>query len=214
MYLVERSKGITMKKGKCTKFLAGILCAAVVLADLGSAGLLSLAAEAESVQETEEQVEIDESVGSVLETEASVESIQVQSTERLENDTETENQTQKESVSEIVEIAEMVETETAAEDISESEVEEVETQAVLDADGNIASGAIDEDYGHITWVIDANGKLTVEGTGDFSKHQYSYTDYYYPECAPWYPYRESIKSTKVNVTKMIDTSFMFTGERR
>ncbi len=75
---------------------------------------------------------------------------------------------------------------------------------VLDADGNIASGVIDEDYGHITWVIDADGKLTVTGTGDFSLSS-SYNQ------APWYQYNSSIKSAKINVNGMTDTSYMFYG---
>ena len=35
------------------------------------------------------------------------------------------------------------------------------------ANGDIASGVIDESYGQITWRIDKNGHLTVEGWGDF-----------------------------------------------
>jgi len=201
-----------MKKGKRTKFLAGILCSALIFADLGSAGLLSLAAEAETVQEmetvqeTEEQTEIDENVSSNSQSESSVESAQMQSTENLEDDTEIENQIQTESVSENVETVEteLVETETVAEDISESEIEETETQVVLDADGNIASGEIDNYDGHIIWTIDADGNLFVTGTGDFSWP----TGSGYSR-APWYEYRGMIKSAKINVAEMIDASYMF-----
>ena len=153
-----------MKKGKGTKLLAGLLCAAVVLADLGSAGLLSLAAETEKVQETEVQTNISKNIGSEIESETSVESVQMQNAESLENNAETENQMPKESVSKNIETVETIETETVAEDICESEIEEAETQVVLDADGNIASGVIDEDYGHITWVIDANGQRRLLST--------------------------------------------------
>lgn len=54
------------------------------------------------------------------------------------------------------------------------------------AQGNIASGTSN----NVTWVIDANGKLTVSGTGDF----YS--------SPPWYDFATSIKSAEINVTSM------------
>ncbi len=115
-------------------------------------------------------------------------------------ETTTEHLTQAEGASENAEISETEMTETA--EISESETPETEMQVVLDADGNIASGVIDEDYGHITWVIDADGKLTVTGTGDFAE---------YPgrTKAPWYGYHDRIASAKINIADMTSASCMF-----
>lgn len=114
----------------------------------------------------------------------------------------------------------------AGEDIEESEKEKPDEKNAADmstelignaeerlslmtADDDIASGFVDEDYGHIAWVIDANGKLTVEGTGDFADPSTgSYLDY---SRAPWNTYPEylSIKSAEVNVSGMTDASYMF-----
>ncbi len=212
-----------MRKTHYTKLLAGFLCAAVLSADLMSAGFFSLAAEAaelsgaetQAAETADAQEEIFEDFSSVSETDAVIESTQMQSSEMAEMDTETEEAvsenagdaetamedlTQIEGTSENADTSEAEMTETT--DISESETQETETQVVLDADGNIASGVIDEDYGHITWVIDADGKLTVTGTGEFSDN-YGYNR------APWYEYTEAIKSAKINITDIVDTSWMF-----
>ena len=73
------------------------------------------------------------------------------------------------------------------------------------SDADIASGS----YEDITWVIDANGKLTVEGTGNFAEtfEPGSFESYY--RKAPWYKYRTEIKSANVDVSDMTDTSYMF-----
>ena len=70
--------------------------------------------------------------------------------------------------------------------------------------GDIAKGTVDESYGQITWVIDKEGKLSVTGTGDFS-------DVTTADRAPWYLYRSNIKSAEINVTGMINASYMFNG---
>lgn len=67
---------------------------------------------------------------------------------------------------------------------------------------DIASGIVDENYGHIEWVIDKNGKLTVSGWGD-------YATYFGEGVAPWYSYRDSIKSAEVNVSRMTVAARMF-----
>ncbi len=219
-----------MRKRNYVKLLAEFLCVAVLSADLMSAGLFSLAAETADVSGTEAQTaenadaqeEVSEVFSSVSETGAVIESAQMQSSEMMEKDAETEAEgfiqgetmsenagdmetttehlTQAEGASENAEISETEMTETA--EISESETQETETQVVLDADGNIASGVIDEDYGHITWVIDADGKLTVTGTGDFAE---------YPgrTKAPWYGYHDRIASAKINIADMTSASCMF-----
>ncbi len=64
---------------------------------------------------------------------------------------------------------------------------------------DIASGISND----IAWVIDANGKLTVEGTGDFKESSSEYMR------APWWSYCDSIKSATINVSGMTDASYMF-----
>ncbi len=220
-----------MRKRNYTRLLTGFLCAAVLSADLMSAGIFSSTAEATDISGTETQAEesadaqeeISEDFSSVSETDAVIESTQMQSSEMAEMDTETEevrsmqeetvsenagnaetateDLTQVEGTSENADTSETEMTETT--DISENETQETETQITLDADGNIASGVI-EDYGHITWVIDASGVLVITGTGDFS----------YPcgsgyNRTPWYEYRGEITSAKINISEMIDASYMF-----
>ena len=65
-----------------------------------------------------------------------------------------------------------------------------------DARGNIVSGV----DGNISWGIDADGKLTVSGTGDFSD---PYAD------KPWAPYRESILSAEITVSGMTNAYGLF-----
>ncbi|MBD5502473.1 MAG: BspA family leucine-rich repeat surface protein [Lachnospiraceae bacterium] len=57
-------------------------------------------------------------------------------------------------------------------------------------------------YENITWIIDRNGKLTVNGIGEFS-------DRYEEDRAPWYAYRKFIKTAEINVTDITDVSYMF-----
>ncbi len=62
-------------------------------------------------------------------------------------------------------------------------------------EGDIASGV----DGDITWRIDADGKLTVNGTGDFSTGSL------------WLQYWEQIISAEVNITGMTNVSDLFGG---
>ncbi|MCH5248911.1 MAG: BspA family leucine-rich repeat surface protein [Lachnospiraceae bacterium] len=72
--------------------------------------------------------------------------------------------------------------------------------------GYIAKGK----SGNITWSIDNNGKLLVEGTGDFEEEDYDEDDFYNEFArAPWYGYCTRIKFAEVNVTGMTDASWMF-----
>lgn len=59
-------------------------------------------------------------------------------------------------------------------------------------------------YEGITWKIEADGKLTVEGTGEFSKATST-------SRAPWYNYRKKIETAEIRVTGMQDASYMFYG---
>ncbi|MDE7133426.1 MAG: BspA family leucine-rich repeat surface protein [Lachnospiraceae bacterium] len=71
---------------------------------------------------------------------------------------------------------------------------------------NVKSG-FNGSFGAITWVIDVDGKLTVDGTGDFSDDD----GYFNQERAPWYDYADDIISAEVNVTDMTNASYMFNG---
>ncbi len=63
--------------------------------------------------------------------------------------------------------------------------------SVSAANGNIASGK----DGDITWVINADGELTISGSGDCSR--------------PWLDYNRSITSAKIDVTGMTDMWGLF-----
>ncbi|MBD5508484.1 MAG: BspA family leucine-rich repeat surface protein [Lachnospiraceae bacterium] len=60
----------------------------------------------------------------------------------------------------------------------------------------------------ISWKIDANGKLTVSGTGDWEN---KIVDSDSHRWTPWYDDIESIKTAEINVTGMTDASYMFYG---
>ena len=65
------------------------------------------------------------------------------------------------------------------------------------AEDDIAHGVTNE----ITWRIDKDGNLTVEGTGDYER----YNDHF----APWHKDTYKIKTAKIDVTGMMDASYMF-----
>lgn len=67
-------------------------------------------------------------------------------------------------------------------------------------EGTIAGGS----YGNVIWKIDAAGKLTVEGTGEFTGSSGS-------DRAPWYASRGSITAAEIQVTDMKNASAMFYG---
>lgn len=84
--------------------------------------------------------------------------------------------------------------------IDQDNVTLIITICLKDMESDIASGS----YKNITWTIDTAGKLTVMGRGEFS----AAIDF---ERAPWYEYRDSILSAEVNVTDIINISYMFSG---
>lgn len=57
---------------------------------------------------------------------------------------------------------------------------------------------------NIIWSIDEQGKLTVTGTGDFSNTKEV-------ERAPWYKYRDKIKTVEIKVTGMTNAANLFYG---
>lgn len=96
--------------------------------------------------------------------------------------------------------------ESVSENTTEDDVigdENLEADAVvMAAAGDIASGEIDEDYGHMTWVITEKGKLVVKGTGNYRENPYA-------ESAPWLQYSNSITSATIEITGITSTRHMF-----
>lgn len=206
-----------MLKVRCKRIMAGILCTSLLVSECAFIGFHSYAAETEPVAETEliEESEMEEpETGSEEKAETEDSTIKEEQenpasgdegansekepeTEEPEGDSAEEGADQKEegmpSVSENSEITEEVG--VTGEDY-----------ALTTAADDIASGVVDESYGHIEWVIDKNGKLTVSGWGDFA-----------PSLdrgerrAPWDSYRMSIKTVEVDVTGMTNGSCMFMG---
>lgn len=136
--------------------------------------------------------------------------------EKTEDDTEKPGQDEDESEGETVPAKEghgegqlPEEEDVPTESVSENTLEEdVSEEDVLGADavvmaaaGDIASGS----YENITWVIDANGKLTVRGSGEFSASDVRQQE----TRAPWFNYKDSIISAVVDVSGMTDASYMF-----
>lgn len=75
----------------------------------------------------------------------------------------------------------------------------------------VPADAIDSGtYENITWVVDKDGKLTVEGTGDFANPDTSAAGApnRAPWCEKWNTYY-AIKSADIKVTGMTDASYMF-----
>ncbi len=89
---------------------------------------------------------------------------------------------------------------------SESDQTELQKDTLklsLSETGNIAEGVIDENYGHITWIIDKDGKLILTGTGDVRSSQ--------SDEVPWKAYKKSIISAEVNVMGMTDVCDLLSG---
>lgn len=91
-------------------------------------------------------------------------------------------------------------TEESSEEATESEEE---TKSEEETESNIASGV----YENITWVIDADGKLTVTGTGEFASSPENKNAYW--TRAPWYEKRERIVAAEIDVTGIQDAGCMF-----
>lgn len=100
--------------------------------------------------------------------------------------------------------------ETISEDSTDMEetVTEIKTESreseneLTFSDTDIDHGEYKKNGNDITWVINADGKLTVEGTGDFAESGgYSRV--------PWYNNCYQIKTAEINVKGMTDASYMF-----
>ncbi len=111
-----------------------------------------------------------------------------------ENSEEVPEETSEEKSEEVSEEASEEESLKPSEPVEEtSEAEDVEAGGDIIAEGQ---------YENVSWKIDSNGKLTVEGKGNFKDR---YDD------SPWYSYRDDIISAEINLTGTTDASDMFYG---
>ena len=138
----------------------------------------------------------------------------VEKTETVtENTTETETETEMESVTEETETVTENMTETETETETETATEEVKVNEAENrlafSDTDIAHGEYKEDGNDIIWVIDKDGKLTVEGTGDFAEPFDEEKLDNSLKRAPWYSKRDAITTAVINVKGMKDSSAMF-----
>ncbi len=124
-----------------------------------------------------------------------------------EGDTETDDPEEEPGASKEDDTPEEEETDSVSDNsVSENDMEGMgEVRALAVPADAIASGK----YGNITWVIDADGKLTVEGTGEFGTLTVGDSGNY--GRAPWESWKSSIKTAQIDISETTDASFMFQG---
>lgn len=167
------------------------------LADMVS-GEEEITEEAPVREETTEQVSEEKDSGEVVEESTVIE-------KNSDNNVTSEEQADNEDASAEEDLTQQTESEVATtEDVEETEVSENELKLTF-SDTDIAHG----EYNNLTWVIDKDGKLTVEGTGNFAplNDEYHSRDHR----APWSWERSYIKTAEINVQGMTDASDMFSG---
>lgn len=121
------------------------------------------------------------------------------------NDIENEDMVEGGESTDAIETDDVVDADTDdMEDIGEELEKLAEDQGIVYAADDIASGV----DGDITWVIDATGKLTVNGTGDLSGDRG-----YFSENFAWSHYRNQITSAEINVRGMTDASYLFSDRK-
>lgn len=221
-----------MAKRNRKRLLAGLLCAALFAGNIMSAGFQASAADLDNEKTYMDKRYGEENVpcndistiegdsGSDL-NERNTKEIYAEKDNTEKEDSSNDNSVEengKENDEESIEDntgaaddAENTENETTDSDSEQPETPDADESPLESAEGglpvttsdnDIAGGVIDKDYGHIEWVIDAEGKLTVSGTGDFSDKKVS-------NRAPWYNYCHDIASATINVTGMTNASYMF-----
>lgn len=126
-----------------------------------------------------------------------------------EGDTETDDPEEEPGAPEEDEAPEEEERDSVSDNsVSENTLEEQEEMRALAVPADaVDSGA----YENITWVVDADGKLTVEGTGDFASIGGGSSA---RPRGPWctnFNTKSKIKTAEIKVTKMKDASWMFSG---
>ena len=165
------------------------MSAAMLFMDMGTS---VFAAEDTQQEETEQAQEIQN------------EELAEDSAEADETETATMQTTVEEERTEEIKIEEMAPEEVLTEELSietaetETEMEE-DVQNLASSNTDIAHGEYKENGSNLTWVIDKNGKLTVEGIGDFAETQYK----------PWHDNAKDIKSAVIKVTGLGNARNMF-----
>lgn len=101
--------------------------------------------------------------------------------------------------------------ENVTESESESEMQNVESVNAAFSDTDIAHGEYKENGNDITWTISADGKLTVEGKGDYLRDYIDEENYGSIVFPSWGKYRNQILTAEIKVTGMTDASYMFLG---
>lgn len=202
-----------MLKVRCKRIIAGILCTSLLVSEYAIIGFPSYAEETEPVAEAEliEESETEEpETGSEEKAETKDDTLKEEQENPASGDEEADSEKEPEKEEPEGDSAEegadqKGEGMPSVSENSESTEEEAgmtgEDYALTTAADDIASGVVDESYGHIEWVIDKDGKLTVSGWGDWKKSGSSGT--------PWERYRYKIKSAEVDVTGVTDISDMF-----
>ena len=134
---------------------------------------------------------------------SSIEGNPTEPAESLTEATETESVSNEETMPEDGTDINIEETEMASEIETETETEESVDKFTFSGT-DLPHGEYKENGSNITWAIDENGKLTVEGTGNISG---AGSD----SRSPWHEYRNDILSAEINVTGMTHAVNMFYG---
>ena len=205
-----------VKTGR-NRVLTGFLCALLFVSEAAFPGFRSYAAEVGPVTETglveEEETEKTEIKLEIEEPEEKAEVIDGAVNEETQEPTEGENPENPENPDEQNEEdvkgdgtdqngEDMPTVSENTENVEEEAGTTGEDFALTTSADDIASGIVDESYGHIEWVIDRDGKLTVRGWGDYAEKAGA-------SRAPWFLDRGSVKTAEINVSGMMNASYMF-----
>lgn len=199
------------------RFVAGLLAVVMVVASLQTQTVNVLAKELYQETETDEAAsgmeEGVESESGTRDEESAADDVGsesgTQEGESSADDTESESGAQgEESDAEAAGEDEVTEApeETDQESEEESGSAEMTVMSLETSEDDIASGSYTENGSDVSWVIDANGKLTVEGTGEFADTGRDVSE---NDKTPWQSEADSIISAEIKVTGMTDASYMF-----
>jgi len=221
----EKMKQRKRRRQKMRKYAKTALCIALSMAMMfTSTGMMVFAKEDTQAGETQQELKTEEDSAeqTVVEEELTEEQVSEKTdseaketksilTDDISEDNDVEEGDTNNRVTEITS-AEDITTEDIVSEIGLTEADTgTEETDVLEneskqsfSDMDIANGEYKEDGNDITWVINADGKLTVEGTGDFVSLQNSRYDR-----APWYANRDAIVTAEIKVSGMTNASYMF-----
>lgn len=213
------------KTAVCLLLSAGLAFSDMPFTALAAEGIPETITESEeaAVTESAEEEEVAESLPTEEDVSTEAETISENMTEKqvmTEEQVMTESASAEEEISTEIRMEEQTETEIPSAEGTGTEIlaeEETETETEVEEDSendvnlafstaDIAHGEYKENGNNITWVIDADGKLTVEGTGDFAPESEKLINR-----APWYGKGTDILSAEIKVTGMKNASCMFSG---